>query len=41
MSAGATGELINVIADQLVWERNIKTARAAELLADADLQVLA
>ena len=33
MSAGATGELINVIADQLVWERNIKTARAAELRA--------
>ena len=34
MSAGATAELVSVIADQLVWERNIKAARAAELLAE-------
>lgn len=40
MSAGATGELVNMIADQLVWERNIKCARAAELLADVCQQVL-
>ncbi len=40
MSAGATGDLVNIIADQLVWERNIKAARAAELLAELDLQVV-
>jgi hydroxymethylglutaryl-CoA reductase len=34
MSAGATGELVSVIADQLVWERNIKAARAHELLSE-------
>ena len=37
MSAGATGDLVNIIADQLVWERNIKVARASELLADAEV----
>jgi hydroxymethylglutaryl-CoA reductase len=40
MSAGATGELVSLVADQLVWERNIKAARAAELLADIRQQVL-
>jgi hydroxymethylglutaryl-CoA reductase len=39
MSAGATGELVGIIADQLVWERNIKAARAAELLAEHILPV--
>jgi hydroxymethylglutaryl-CoA reductase len=40
MSAGATGELVNIIADQLVWERTIKPARAAELLAEHEAQML-
>jgi hydroxymethylglutaryl-CoA reductase len=40
MSAGATGALANIIADQLVWERNIKPARAAELLAEHEAQML-
>ena len=39
MSAGATGELVNILADQLVWERNIKAARAAELMAELTQQV--
>ena len=39
MSAGAHGELINIIADQLVWERNIKVARAVELVAEATRKV--
>lgn len=34
MSAGATGTLIDLVAEQLVRERNIKPARAAELLQD-------
>ena len=36
MSAGASGELVNLIADQLVCERNIKVARAVELLAELE-----
>ncbi len=40
MSAGATGELVSIIADQLIWERNIKPARAAELLAEHEAQAL-
>ncbi len=32
MSVGATGDMVSIIADQLVWERNIKAARASELL---------
>lgn len=40
MSAGASGELVSLIADQLVWERNIKAARAAELLAEYQLEVV-
>lgn len=40
MSAGATGELVNIIADQLVWERAIKPARAVELLAEHEIQML-
>ncbi len=35
MSAGATGPLVQILADQLVAERNIKPARAAELLREA------
>jgi hydroxymethylglutaryl-CoA reductase len=34
MSAGATGTLADVIADQMVQERNIKPARASELLRE-------
>lgn len=34
MSAGATGGLVAVIADQLVTERNIKPGRAAELVRE-------
>ncbi len=40
MSAGASGELVNIIADQLVWERNVKAARAAELLSELEMQML-
>lgn len=32
MSAGATGQLVDLIAEQMVRERNIKPTRAAELL---------
>ncbi len=39
MSAGATGDLVGIIADQLVWERNIKAARAAELLTELEVPV--
>ncbi len=35
LSAGATGELVDIIADQMVQERNIKLARASELLREA------
>lgn len=35
MSAGATGTMVGLIADQLVTERNIKPARAAELMNEA------
>ena len=38
MSAGATGDLVNIIADQLVWERNIKVRHAAELLQEYERQ---
>jgi hydroxymethylglutaryl-CoA reductase len=40
LSAGATGELVNIIADQLVWERNIKAARAKELMQAYGLQAV-
>jgi hydroxymethylglutaryl-CoA reductase len=34
MSAGASGQLVDLVAEQLVRERNIKPARAAELLQE-------
>jgi hydroxymethylglutaryl-CoA reductase len=34
MSAGATGQLVDLVAEQLVRERNIKPVRAAELLQE-------
>ncbi|GAC1647783.1 MAG: hydroxymethylglutaryl-CoA reductase, degradative [Herpetosiphon sp.] len=39
MSAGATGQLIQVIADRLVTERNIKLLRAVELVDEANRTV--
>jgi hydroxymethylglutaryl-CoA reductase len=35
LSAGATGALVDIIADQMVQERNIKSTRAGELLREA------